>query len=240
MSFMSLGTLLERETNVTPRKSSSKLLAIRASQLICLIVLTGMPVGSFAGAELAPPTNTAQQPSQQPRGTSGAAADDVNATGAAVKAFMDRVKEYTALQKKAENGLPKLTGDDNPSKIEANQAAVAARIKLARPGAKPGELFGDAAPMFKAIIRKDAKFRTARDSRAAMEEVPKYDPPKVNAPYPEKAPLATVPPLLLDQFPRLPEGLEYRFMGNDLILRDVKANLIADFINEAIAPISKK
>jgi hypothetical protein len=42
----------------------------------------------------------------------------------------------------------------------------------------------------------------------------------VNAIYPEKAALATVPPLILVNLPRLPDGLEYRFMGRDLILRD--------------------
>jgi hypothetical protein len=44
---------------------------------------------------------------------------------------------------------------------------------------------------------------------------------------------------LLDALPRLPEGLEYRFMGNDLILRDTKANLIVDFINNAVPTAAK-
>ncbi len=155
----------------------------------------------------------------------------------AVKAFLDRVNDYIALQKKVDNGLPKLSGDEDPSKIEAHQAAMASRIKMARATAKPGDLFGDAAPIIKAVIREDAYLRKLRDSRAAMEEVPKFDPPRVNAAYPEKLPLATVPPLILDALPRLPEGLEYRFMGNDLILRDTRANLIADLLNGAV-PVS--
>jgi hypothetical protein len=72
-----------------------------------------------------------------------------------------------------------------------------------------------------------------------MEEVPPSDPPRVNALYPEKAPLATVPPLILGNLPRLPEGVEYRFMGRDFVLRDVKANLVVDYINEAV-PDSKR
>ena len=32
-----------------------------------------------------------------------------------------------------------------------------------------------------------------------------------NAPYPEGAPLSTVPPDLLAKLPKLPEPLEYRF-----------------------------
>jgi hypothetical protein len=159
----------------------------------------------------------------------------VNPTGAAVKAFHDRVNAYVALQKKVSSDLPKLNGDATPSAAEAHQAAMAARVRLARPNPKRGEIFGDAEPIVRAVVNTDKEFRSLRDRRAAMEEVPPFDPPKLNAAYPEKLPLATVPPLILDQFPRLPEGyLEYRFMGNDLILRDVMANLIVDFINNAV------
>ena len=42
-----------------------------------------------------------------------------------VKGFLDRVNEYVALQKKVDDGLPKLSGNDDPSKIEAHQAAMA-------------------------------------------------------------------------------------------------------------------
>jgi hypothetical protein len=163
----------------------------------------------------------------------------VNPQAAALKGFEDRVNEYVALQKKVDNGLPKLSGNDDPSKIEAHQAAMAGRIKLARASAKRGDVFGSAEPVLMAVIRDDANLRTLREARAAMEEVPKYDPPAVNVAYPEKAALATVPPLLLDALPKLPEGLEYRFMGNDLILRDTRANLVVDFINNAVPTAAK-
>ena len=52
-------------------------------------------------------------------------------------------------------------------------------------------------------------------------------------------PLATVPPLILNRLQPLPDGLEYRFMGRDLILRDSKANLIVDFVHEAVPTIGR-
>jgi hypothetical protein len=61
----------------------------------------------------------------------------------------------------------------------------------------------------------------------------------VNTLYPEKAALATVPPLILVNLPRLPDGLEYRFMGRDLILRDRDANVVVDFVPGAV-PVLKK
>jgi hypothetical protein len=57
---------------------------------------------------------------------------------------------------------------------------------------------------------------------------------QVNAKYPEGTPLPTMPPNLLVRLPPLPEELEYRIIGKDLILRDADANLIVDFIPGAI------
>jgi hypothetical protein len=43
-----------------------------------------------------------------------------------------------------------------------------------------------------------------------------------------------VPPLILERLQQLPDGVEYRFMGRDLILRDTKANLIVDLLSGAM------
>jgi hypothetical protein len=43
-----------------------------------------------------------------------------------------------------------------------------------------------------------------------------------------------MPPELLPLLPRLPAGLEYGFMDRDLILWDPHANLIMDFIPNAL------
>ena len=89
------------------------------------------------------------------------------------------------------------------------------------------------------MLREDAKDRSVRDAFAAMREVPKKTRPKVNADYPETAALATVPPLILKRLQRLPDGLEYRFMGRDLILRDTRANLIVDVLREAVPTVGR-
>ncbi len=58
---------------------------------------------------------------------------------------------------------------------------------------------------------------------------------KVNGPYPDAEPLSTVPPNVLASLPQLPPDLEYRFVGKHLILRDSRANLVVDYIANAIA-----
>ena len=43
-----------------------------------------------------------------------------------------------------------------------------------------------------------------------------------------------MPPTLLRQLPDLPNELAYRIIGRALALQDIKANLIVDFIPNAI------
>ena len=46
--------------------------------------------------------------------------------------------------------------------------------------------------------------------------------------------MATMPPSLLAALPQLPKELEYRIIGKYLVLRDVDAALILDFIPAAV------
>jgi hypothetical protein len=47
-------------------------------------------------------------------------------------------------------------------------------------------------------------------------------------------PAATVPPTLLQKLPELPDEVTYRILGSTLLLVDRKANLIIDFMPNAI------
>jgi hypothetical protein len=66
-----------------------------------------------------------------------------------------------------------------------------------------------------------------------QDELPNFVP-EVNQLYPTTYPLATFPPSLLPLLPRLPEQLEYRVVQQYLILRDVEANVIVDFMPNAM------
>jgi hypothetical protein len=56
----------------------------------------------------------------------------------------------------------------------------------------------------------------------------------VNGDYPAGASLSFMPPCLLAELPPLPEELAYRFLGRDLVLVDLHAALVVDFIPRAI------
>ena len=163
----------------------------------------------------------------------------VNPRAEAMAHFSERVTAYLALQKKVEAKLSSQKETDDLERIKAHVSTLAAGIRRMRAGAKPGDIFNGAAEQFRQIMQEDARDRSVRDAFAAMQEVPKRTPPRVNADYPETAALATVPPLILNRFQRLPDGLEYRFMGRDLILRDTKANLIVDVLREAVPTVGR-
>ena len=57
---------------------------------------------------------------------------------------------------------------------------------------------------------------------------------QVNQSYPENLPLQSTPPSLLMNLPDLPKGLEYRVLGSELVLRDADANIVVDYVPNAL------
>jgi hypothetical protein len=66
------------------------------------------------------------------------------------------------------------------------------------------------------------------------DEPPTVKSAAIHLRFPGAAQMATMPPSLLAALPPLPEALEYRVVGNALVLRDAAAGLIIDFIPAAV------
>ena len=143
-----------------------------------------------------------------------------------------RAKQYLEFRKKVAGNSPKSTS--TPSKITSAQSELANKIRIARAGAKQGEIFTpEIAAYFRRLLHPEAK-------EPGTKELMKEDklgtvPFKINGPYPDKEPLGTVPPNVLASLPPLPKDIDYRFVGKHLILRDVRANMIIDYIANAIS-----
>jgi len=69
-----------------------------------------------------------------------------------------------------------------------------------------------------------------------MDENPGVPQLVLNERYPSSIPLSTMPPQVLAPLPKLPEELEYRFIGSRLILLDTHADIIVDFTNDIMPP----
>jgi hypothetical protein len=154
---------------------------------------------------------------------------------ASFKAFSQRVDEFVRLHNSVEATLPKLKPTDLPEMISAHQQALARKIREARPGARRGDIFtDDARGAFRHAVRGEFQGPHAANARATIRQ---GDPVKavrlrVNQPYPDGLPYTTVPPTLLLKLPKLPGEVVYRIVDRDLVLLDVNANLVVDWIPE--------
>jgi hypothetical protein len=159
----------------------------------------------------------------------------VNADAKLLAEFKERVDAYVDLRKKVDDPAPKLDETEEPAKIREAQLALAERVKAARSGAKQGDVFTPAAVThFRRLLRPPVKETGTKQQ--LNEENPGPVPFKVNERYPEKQPRSTVPPNVLESLPALPkeQDLEYRFIGRHLILLDTRANLIVDYMPNAL------
>jgi hypothetical protein len=157
----------------------------------------------------------------------------------ALATMSDRLNDYAHLRTKLERSLPHLPTEATPEQIDRNQRALERLIQEARTTAKPGDIFTpEARPVIKRLLanvfgRPDGK----RLKASIMDENP-VDPEAirltVNGRYPDAVPLTTIPPQVLQTLPKLPEDLEYRFVGDWLVLQDVQAHIVADFIEGAL------
>lgn len=146
-------------------------------------------------------------------------------------AFVARVDDYAALRDKVEASLPPFEATKDPVKLTERQRALAAALIAARPDAAPGDLFAaESRPAIARIVRADFAKRSRADRRALVQDLPQGAVVAVNAEYPAQLPLVTVPPGLLRALPPLPDDLEYRIVGRDLILLDTRAGLVLDVL----------
>jgi len=151
--------------------------------------------------------------------------------------FKARIDQYGELHKKAEAKLPALSKDSTPQQMDQNQRELGRLIAEARPNAKQGELF---TPAMETLLRKHLArvFNSPTDGAAVkgsvMDENPTGVTMSVNSRYPDDVPISTMPPDVLQKLPKMPEEFEYRFVGRHLVILDVHAHLIVDFVTNAI------
>src|SRR5688572_474789 len=158
-----------------------------------------------------------------------------------LQAFAGRLAEYAKLRKAAAEPIPKLKEKAEPAEIAAHEKTLGAAIRSARAGARAGDLLSpDVQEVLRRALSAELKGPGSTPDRKTVETEgnPKAEGVpvaiKVNEPYAAAASLSSVPPDVLRRLPPLPEELEYRFVGRHLILRDAAANLILDFMLNAV------
>lgn len=150
--------------------------------------------------------------------------------------FEKRVQEYQKLRQPLTKQVPPLKPTKVVDDIRSHQKDMAASIRIARKDARQGDLFTpEIATEFRRLITQTM---TSREGPKILKSMRRAEPVAlslhVNDDYPAKVPLQSTPPTLLMNLPRLPKELDYRLIGRALAVRDCDANIIVDFLPDAI------
>jgi hypothetical protein len=154
--------------------------------------------------------------------------------------FHESVEEYVRLHRRVLATLPPPDVAAEPRTLLKASDRLASAIRDARRGARRGELFNPVvAATFRARIAYALRDRRREVAHALTEVEEDERPPagwkaEVNGSLDWFATGAT-PPSILKALPSLPDELQYRFVGLDLVLLDVDANLIVDILPAALS-----
>jgi hypothetical protein len=150
--------------------------------------------------------------------------------------FTRRVDAYMKLHDELERGAGAERTTSDSADLEARRDALRAVLQERRAGAKQGDIFTpEVATAFRRALNPELRGNEAAQARAAIrEDGPREFTLKPNAPYPDDAAFGTIPPNVLAALPSLPEHLEYRIVRNDLLLRDVHANIVVDYMYDVM------
>ena len=205
------------------------------ARAMCLVI------GAMLVASIATPA-AAQAPASPTRADQGvatrqAANPNANAQATALAEFQKRLQDYINLREQMGRQLKPLASTADSAELAARQDTLAAAIREARKGAKPGDLIPTrVVGQIRTTVAADFRQRSAAVQRAVFEEVPEGVTPVINKTMPDNSALATVPPLLLNRLPALPDNLQYRFMARHIVVMDGDTRIIVDYILNVLPP----
>jgi hypothetical protein len=156
----------------------------------------------------------------------------------ALAGFHRAVEAYVELHRALEAGLPPLEITSDPAQLRRAVDARASAIRAARAGAQAGDIFTKEGGrvlrtrIHDALDRQGVAVSVLLHDMAADDEDGEATP-AVNGAFPWMGGHAMWP-FMIAALPPLPAELEYRFIGRDLVLLDVHAELIVDILPAAL------
>ena len=150
--------------------------------------------------------------------------------------FAGRLQTYVELKAAAAQTVLPIVSLTDVAEIQRRTEALATVIRSARGNARQGDLFtADVQPLIRRAIHAGCEGEYAALVLLIREELTDPPPaPAIHGRWPAAVPVPTMLPGLLAALPPLPANLQYRFMGTALVLIDIDANLILDFVPDAI------
>jgi hypothetical protein len=165
-------------------------------------------------------------------------AGDLYAAQPPLEAFKAAVHQYAQVHRAIERQLPRLHSTRDAQEIREHVNAMASALQTARAGAREGDIFTPAIGVLLRDRISDALaargFRPADVIAASVEESDDEAPmPIVTGRFPWRRG-AAMWPCIIDALPALPQELQYRIVGSDLVLVDIHADLVVDVLRNAV------
>lgn len=153
----------------------------------------------------------------------------------ALRIFDQRLARYVALRARFEEPLPAFDERRDPWSLMLTRRYVASAIRTARAKAGQGDIFTPrVAAMFRVMVTHavyDQDIEGMVESPFAASDF--LVDLVVNEPVPEWA-MTKVPAALLAVLPALPDAIEYRLVEGALILWDVHAEILIDWLADPV------
>lgn len=151
--------------------------------------------------------------------------------------FSKKAKDYVDKEHSLEANKMKPTSD--VAKLEQQRKQLRDAVQQSRPTAKQGDFFTpDAARIFRKLLADLLKGPDGAKIRTSLDHAEPGAPAqfKVNGEFPNRSgqPIQSVPPTVLKALPPMPKGLDYCIAGKTLALRDAAANMVVDFLPNAL------
>ncbi len=151
--------------------------------------------------------------------------------------FSKQAKDYISKEHSLAANKMKPTSD--VSKLEQQRKQLRDAVQQSRPNAKQGDFFTpEAAKVFRKLLADVLNGPDSAKIKTSLNHAEPGAPAnfRVNAEFPNAngQPIQSVPPTVLKALPALPKEMEYCIAGNTLALRDSSANMVVDFLPNAL------
>ena len=162
-----------------------------------------------------------------------------------VRQFVAATREYAWMHRRLEWAIGPLEVNADIDRIHHAVVQLADAIRAERPDAKPGDLFTPALAVqlrqriAEALAAHDYTAADVRAAEAADGTDPSLVRLAVNGPFPWGYASAMFR-CVIEALPELPPELQYRMVGNTLVLVDVHASLVVDLLPSALPPDTER
>jgi len=151
--------------------------------------------------------------------------------------FSKKAKDYVSKEHMLAQDKMKPTSD--VAKLQDQRRQLRDAVQQARANARQGDFFtAETAEIFRKLLVDLLNGPDGKKIKISLSHAEPGAPAqfKVNGEFPNQngQPIQSVPPTVLKVLPSLPKGLEYCIAGKTLALRDSAANIVVDYLPNAL------